>query len=313
MAIKRSSIKTGPAIVGYNGAKIYFRDGIIITETVETFDIAVDNWGPKTDQRVKDRFATVSGTPAGEWRDLAVLWPWLNAPVGTRLHGDTDTALTVHALDGTLYTYHNAAITKMPGLRFAATETMLDSIEFTCRVADETEPTEAGAIFTRSTAEFTDKSFQLARVKNQPYALKWGSAPWDDFKTSEGVTVEFDLQTEDVTCDGYGVLDQILTGVGVSARFSPMLPQSAIDAKLALQGAAASAQGASLNARATDLIISGPDVYVALYSVAAASAGQNFGMAKLRNGEISAVATRGFDADNKPLPLAYLGTEPPKA
>ncbi|MDR2463702.1 MAG: hypothetical protein LBD30_07995, partial [Verrucomicrobiales bacterium] len=145
MAIQRSSIKTGPAIVKYNGAVIYFKDGIEIAETVETFDSAVDNYGPKTDQRVKYRHATISGKPAGEWRDLAILWPWLNASVGVRVHGDEDKELVIHAKDGTLYTYHNAAITKMPNLKFAATATLLDQIEFTCRIKDTTEPTAANA------------------------------------------------------------------------------------------------------------------------------------------------------------------------
>jgi hypothetical protein len=312
MAITRSSIKTGPAIVGYNGAKIYFKDGLTLNETVETFDLSVDNWGPKTDQRVQDRYATVSGTPAGEWRDLAVLWPWLNSPVGTRLHGDTDTPLVIHALDGTLYTYHNAAITTMPALTFAATQTLLGNLEFTCRVKDNTEPTAAGAIFTRSTATFTDASFQIARVRTQPYTLKWGAAPWDNFKTTEGVSVEFGLSTEDITADGYGVLDQILTGVDVTAKFTPLgVAQAALDAKLALQGAAAAAQGASLHAKGETLLITGVDVHVALYNVAARTAAQNFGMTKLRAGEVEAVATRGFDESNNPLPLAYLGTEPP--
>jgi hypothetical protein len=125
--------------------------------------------------------------------------------------------------------------------------------------------------------------------------------------------VEFGLSTEDITADGYGVLDQILAGVDVTAKFTPLgVAQTALDAKLALQGAAA-AQGASLHAKGETLLITGADVHVALYNVAARTAAQNFGMTKLRAGEVEAVATRGFDGDNNPLPLAYLGTEPPAA
>jgi hypothetical protein len=313
MAIKRSTIKTGPAIIGYRDGKIYFKDGITLTETTETFDIPADNFGPKTDQRVKDRKVVIGGTPAGEWRDLAMLFPWLNVPVGTRIHGDTDSALVIHAVDGTLYTYHNAALTRMPDLTFAATETLLGPVEFTARTRDDTEPTADNAVVTRGTAEFTDTSFQIARVKTQPYALKWGEAPWDNFKTAEGVKVPFGLSFQDITADGYGVLDQMVTGVDISATFKPMgVTQAQIDARLQLQGSANAAQGASLSARSAPLIISGRDVYVALYGVAASSAAQEFGMTKLRNGEVSVVATRSFDKNNSPLPLAYLGTEAPK-
>lgn len=310
MPITRSSLKTGPAIVIYAGATIYFKSGLNLTESIETYNIEVDNFG-KVDERVSDRSVIISGTPAGEWENLAVLFPWLAVAIGTRAHGDTDAPLVIHALDGTTYTYHNVALTQMPNLRFAATETLLGEVQWTARVKDNTEPTAANAIFTRASEAFTDATFLLANVKTQAYTLNWGASPWNSFRTVDGVTVTFALNWTPINVDGYGVVDNILTDVGVSATFRPLgIAQTDLDTKLALQGAAGAAQGSSLAARGNDLVITGTDVHVILRGAAAKSAAQEFGMGSLRNGEVAAVATRTFAA-GVPVPLAYIGTVAP--
>jgi len=310
MPIQRSTLKTGPAILTHDGATYYFKSGLQLTEEVQTFDIPVDTFGP-VDQRVQDRRVTITGTPAGEWENLANLWPYLGSNIGTRAHGDTDRALVIHALDGTIYTYHNATLVNMPSLLFAATQTLIGQVTWEARVKDNTEPTDANAIFTRSNGAFTDTSFVTANVKTQPYTLNWGASPWDAFKTVDGVQVEFATTWQPLSVDGYGVLDQILESISVTARFKPLGPsQTDIDAKLAMQGVAGAAQGASLNARGTDLVITGTDVHVILRAAAARTMGQEFGMGKLRNGEMGAVATRSFDA-GAAVPLAYIGTSAP--
>jgi hypothetical protein len=150
MSITRSTLKTGPAIVRYQGETIYFKSGLTITESKETFDVASDAFGP-VDLRLKDIAVKISGTPVGEWEALTVLFPYLSSQIGTRIHGDTDKPLVIIALDGTRRTYHNAAITKMPSLKLAATETLLGNVEWTARCKDNTEPSAAGSLFTLDT------------------------------------------------------------------------------------------------------------------------------------------------------------------
>jgi hypothetical protein len=305
MAIQRSTLKTGPAIVTFDGATVFFKNGLKLQETIETFDILVDNFG-KVDTRIKDRKVTISGIPAGEWENLTVLFPWLGVLIGTRAHGDADRALIIHAIDGTKYTYHNATLTTMPNLKFSATETLLGNVEWTARVKDNTEPTAANSLFTRETASFTDASFLTANVKTQPYVLSWGTTPWDSFATVDGIEVSFDTKWQDLMVDGYGVLDQILEDIQVSAKFKPLgIAQSDIDAKLALQNDAGAALGSSLAARGADLAIYGTGVYVLVRGAAAKSMTQEFGMGKLRNGEMDVVATRTF-VDGVAQPLAVV-------
>jgi hypothetical protein len=310
MAITRSTLKTGPAIVTFDSAVVYFKNGLRITETIETFPVTVDTIG-KADERIRDRSVSIAGTPAGEWESLAMLYSHLALNIGDRLHGDDDDALVVHAINGDRWTYHNAALKRMPNLKFAATETLMQECEWVARVKDNTEPTAANSIFTRDTAPFTDTSLSLAAIKTQPYALEWGADPWDSFATAEGIDVTFATRWQPLPLDGHGIVDEILEDIEVTASFKPLgLTQAQIDTKLAIQGAAGSAQGFSLNARGDDLNIVGTDVYVRLRGVTAKVMGAEFGMGKLRNGQIQAVATRDFDT-GAALPIAYVGTAAP--
>ena len=311
MPTQRSLIKTGPAIVLSAGAAYYFKTGLTIDETIETFEVAADAFG-KLDERVKDRRAVIKGTPAGEWENLAQLFAHVAAPIGSRIYGDAaDVPLVIHALDGTRWTYHNVALTTMPALAFGATETLLGDTEWTAITADGADPAAADSLVTRDTAAFADASFLTAKILTQRYSLSWGAAPWDNFKTETGVKVAWNLTTADITADGLGVVDKIITGLGVTATFRPLgVAKAAIDAKLALQGAAGAAIGASLNARGQDLIISGTGVYVAIRGAAAKSAQSVFGLTSQRNGDLVAVATRTF-TNGVADPLALVATAAP--
>ena len=312
MPTQRSLIKTGPAIVLHDGATHYFKTGLTIDEQIETFDVVVDAFG-KVDERVKDRRAIIKGTPSGEWESLAQLFPHVAAPVGSRIFGDAaDVPLVIHAIDGTRWTYHNVALTTMPALAFGATETLLGEADWTAITADGADPAAADSLVTRDTAAFADTSFLTAKILTQRYSLAWGAAPWDAFRTEAGVKVAWNLTTADITADGLGVVDKMITGLGVTATFKPLgIAKAAIDAKLALQGAAGAALGASLNARGEDLAISGTGVYVVIRGAAAKSAQSLFGLQAQRNGDLVAVATRTF-TNGVADPLAYVGTAAPQ-
>lgn len=310
MPIQRSTLKSGPAIVIYDGAVLYFKNGLKITEVKETFELKVDAFG-KVTERVKNISATLEGVPAGEWEHLSVLFAWLASPIGTRLHGDTDKPALVHFLDGTRYTYHNVALPQMPTLTFKATETLIGSVRFICRCKDNTEPSAANSLYTRDSATFSNADFSLANVKTQRYTLAWGSSPWNSFYTSDGVVVEFPTQWTPMEIDGYGIVDEELVDIGVMARFKPHgVSQADIDAKLALQGNANAMVGADLSANSAAFVLSGSGVYVALTAAAAKQGEQQAGTGVHRTGEMLAVATRTF-AEGLPQPLAYVGTSAP--
>lgn len=310
MPITRSSIKTGPATVLYDSAVFHFKDGLTLTEEKSTFGIPVDTYG-QVDERNQQTVVRISGTPAGEWEHLAVLWPWVGVDIGTRIHGDTDKALVIHCKDGTRYTYHNAAVTKMPDIDLSPIRTLIGGVEWTARVKDNTDPTAANSLFTRDSAAWSDTTFASANILTQKYLLSWGASPWDSFETQEGVRISFNLSLADIPLDNYGVIDQQVADLVVEARFKPLgIAQSAIDGKMALQGVAGAARGASLNSLGVDLDISGTGVFIRLRGAAPKMQTQEFGMAKVRSGEMNVVATRTFTSGVANA-LVYIGTSAP--
>ena len=262
MPLDRTLIKSGPALLTWQNAKIYFRGGLTIAEEKTTIDLEADVMSVP-DARMGDRLVTFSGVPVGAWKDLAVLFALASAPIGTRLHGAADSAATIHFLDGDLFTYHNAALINIPDLIFSAVKTLLGEVQFEARTKKATAASAANSLFTRTNTPFTDASFDSAEILTQVYTYNFGAAPWDDIQTADGMKVMGTPVWRDILDDSAGVIERELTGLSFSSSFTPLgIAQADIDSRLALQNNAAAVRGASMSGIAEDLIITGPGVFV---------------------------------------------------
>ena len=309
MSINRTLIKSGPAIVTWNGATVYFKDGLTIMEELKTFDVNVDTF-TGTDKRRDSVVAIISGTPSGQWINLGVLYPWLSAARGARLHGASDKPAVIKFLDGDIFTYHNAGLAEMPDLFLGATKTAFDGkLTLEARTKLNTTPETANSFVTRTSGTFNDTSFSWDDIPTQVYALSWGADPWDSFNSRDGVKISTKLKWSDLDSDAGGVVDRELDGVEVSVSFTPLdIAQSAIDAKLAMQG---TARGARLSALAQDFIIEGDGVYVMVRSAVAVKVPLQAGTSgKGRHGTIEAVATMAVTA-GAPIAQLYVDTAAP--
>lgn len=307
----RNNIKTGPAILTWDSAVLYFKDGISIDEEVSTFGVGTDAMTME-DLRVADRMATFSGTPVGAWKDLSKLYPHLSLKPGASLHGAADKAAVIHFLDEDRFTYHNVALTKMPSLFFSPTKTLLGPVEFTARTKRNVAASTANSFVTRDTAAFTDDSFDLAEILTQAYTLNWGADPWDAFDTLDGVEINATTQWQEIVSDSLGYLDQRLVSLEVAATFNPLaIAQASIDAKMLMQGAAGAVRGARRSGVATDFVLSATGVHVILRNAIARKAQLRSGNVAIRQGTMEAVAMLGVTAGLQVAPL-YVGTAAPE-
>lgn len=311
MAFNRANLKSGPAILTYGGAAIYFKNGLTIDEVTETEDFKVDMYAG-ADTRVKDRYAEIKGTPSGQWTNLGVWFPWLGSPAGTLAHGTSDSAAVVHFLDGDKFTYHNAAITGMPDLVLSPIKSSMEGqLVLQCRTKNNTLASAANSLYTRATQSFSDTSFDWADILTPTLACSWGSSPWDAFYTREGIKISAKPQWSPLSVDGVGIVNQELTALTVTATFAPMgMAQSDIDAKLIQQGAAGAMPGARLAARGADLIISGTGLYVLMRNASARKAAIRAGQAGGRHGDLEAVSSLTI-TDGAAVAQLYLGTSAP--
>ena len=299
MTIDRTDIIAGPAIVTYDSQVFYFEGDITVRPVIDRFDVNVSAFG-KVDERLDNITWEISGTPAGQWvaGHLSVLWPYQNPTLYSSVFGATDKNLTIQTLAGQLHTYKAAAVVSMPDFILSATKPPIGEITWRAIGANDTAWTDDAKRAAITANAFADTSFDPAQIKTVPYSAAWGSSsPWDDIETEDGWTISFDVGIEDRPVDSQGIVDGILTSVGVMAKCVPVgVTANQLLSLMKLQGTGIK-RGTSLSGNAEDLTLTGADSgspLVSVYNCAPVEAGYRFGQSVLRQGELGFVAIRQF-------------------
>lgn len=292
--IDRSSIVRGPGSVTLDGVQMFDRDMIKATPTVETFDVRNSAYG-LLDTRRKDSRMVISFRPDGAITTniLAKLFPYGNPTLGSSLMGATDKAAVVHSLAGKKFTFHSAALTKMPGLKLSVGETAFASAaEITAVVKNNTPRTDANSIYTVADEAWAG-SFDVTNIKGGVYVGTWGSGQNAlPIQTQDGWDVEFDLGLKPQVCDGVGTYDFLLESVGVRAKCKPLdLDEEDLLDYLSLQGASAGLGSSMLSGK--DLVIAAAGALtVTIKEAAFVQGGLQWGSGELRVDEIGFQAHR---------------------
>jgi hypothetical protein len=298
MAIQRSSIKRGPAIIQIGGQSIYTQGDIKVAIAQETFAIATSLYG-KTGERLSDIGIKLSFTPSGMWSTglLAVTHPHGTPVIGSSLGGASDVSCILHPTNGTeKMTFSAALVSKMPNLKFSATDPLMREMEITCILKNNTDRSNAAALFAIADEAFSDTSFDLGLIYTVPYtvSLSSSSSPWTGIETEAGVDVEFDLKTSPVKVNTLGLVDYTLAGLDVSVKLKPIgMTVADVLTQMKLQGSGV-AIGQEIGASVNTLTITGgsgkPQAIV--YNVRLKNGGQMYGNEALRHDTIEFVATR---------------------
>ncbi|MGB8355781.1 MAG: hypothetical protein WCD79_17920 [Chthoniobacteraceae bacterium] len=83
MSFNLAKISGGPAIILYRGATLFTKDGVKLDASLDTFNVSVDGISAKADERVTQMPIKITATPDGAWGNLAVLFPYFAAPIGS--------------------------------------------------------------------------------------------------------------------------------------------------------------------------------------------------------------------------------------
>lgn len=395
MPTKVAQIIGGPALVQFAGASFYSKGDIELTNTFDTFAVEVDRFR-KVDERVSNQPLQLKFTPAGEWEDLAVLYPYVNTILGdlitparvidastfgsgyfllsgqdyapgtavqatnslgalpaglaegtlyyigevtpdsgqfalydTRAHAQAGGAtgkvaitdagtgiqtlimqepLVIWTFSGKKFTFHNAAVVQMPNINASTIQTLLGEVTFEAFLRDNKSWADANSIYTVTDEALSDNSFDPEAIITQPYVVSWGSDPWANLATKEGIKIAFALQLEAIETDTDGVLTRRLSGIDVTATAQPMgISETQLMDKLLLQGAGAK-RGRSLSGDSLNIV--GDGVYIRLYGAALKGGSQHFSTSVDRIGELTWTATRTFQS-GVPNPLFFVGTDAP--
>lgn len=278
----------------FGGQVLYSKADVKITHQMDTIPVQTSRFG-KVDERVDKVMDMVDFEPDGRFiaAQLPYLFPYASKVIGASVFG-SDATLTINSVDGQQRVYKAAAVLKMPSLRFGRKLTMMGPMQFGCLYAEASAPETANSLYTDSAVSYPgDTGYDATAILTQVYSLAWGaSSPWDDFKSVNGVTVDFKLDAKPEETESHGIFDYIFQNLEVAAKLEPDgITPAQVLAAMKIQGTGANL-GRSLAAQAEDLVITGTGVYFKLSKAAIVPFAEHFSSQRRRTGEVEFRATR---------------------
>ena len=260
-----STIIGGPALVTFNGATVYVEKDIKVKLVKETKKRTVAAFGT-IGEVFMDVKAEISFAPA-QWKNLAILQPYLTALPGTRIFGDADVPLVIQSItEGKKWTWSRCAITKTFDMDFGAKKNLIGEMTITALKANAADWSGATSIVALADNAFADTSFDRTTLFDLPYQVSWLTNPAAEppevqlFDTADGIQVKRSLTLKPVDTDQAGVIDMWLQDQTIEATFKPIgLSHADLLALLNVQGGSL-ARGRQMILDAHDLVIAGANV-----------------------------------------------------
>jgi len=256
MSFDPATLIAGPAIITHDSQVYYSQGDISVVAVLATWDVNTSMHGP-IDRRLKSRAYDISFTPAGEVENFDKYFPYSGSNIGAGIFAAVDKDLVIQTLAGQKYTFARAAMTKMPGLNLGTGTTAFSDMSFRALLKGSAEATTADSFVALAASAFSDTSFDETKITSPGYTAAFGADPYDAIESMDGFRVEFALSFREHTVDRYGLVQMRLSGIQVTARFTPTgLTEAQWDALVIPDGADAVIPGQSLAKAGTDLVIS---------------------------------------------------------
>jgi hypothetical protein len=292
---------------------IYYTKGdVMVKASMDLFDVQTSQFG-NVDKRVRQRLIEVDFTPDGEWEaDTGTsLFPYATILPGASLlsaYGggaiSQDSLLEVYGFDGTSFKMSNAYLTKMPSLKFTATDTRIGSATFSCYNADAVSWETANSLYTLGTDAYVLTGFDRTKIRSGGCTAVWNVSALSTqtaltgfvataFETVDGITVDFDLAYKAFEIDTNGVIDLRFQRLDLTIKGQPVGP-SVTDATNALkmQGSGAT-RGRSIQDVVADIVInSGGTAIFTASQMSLKSVDLNYGTENNRIGNCEWVSNR---------------------
>jgi len=268
MALDRTLLKRGPAVVTYGGATLYTNADILARFGPVWNPVNTSMYG-QVDKFIKDRVYKVPLRLWGAWENLSVLFPSyaLTPQAGASIFGATATPLVILARNGDQITYQNAQIAKLANLYLGVDSDLFAAdVEFTCIIGNSSgstmyNPEDANAYYATATGQaYADSAFAKTNYKRVRFTGAWGAlAGFSAIIPQKGFQIGWELDVKPLTCDGLGTVDftigeNVLQGTCKCIPIQPTMSQ--LEAQVAAQGVPL---GTLLSNTSADLTLTGND------------------------------------------------------
>jgi hypothetical protein len=222
MPIDRTSIITGPGFIKIGTLALLAADDIQTTLTTQTFDIQSNGYG-KIGSRKQDFSAETTFTPL-HWDNLAALFPYATAQIGTQIYGATDTPLELIPRNGPSsgYKFLATAVTKMPDITLSAIKSALGSMTLTSILKNNGDPSTLDDYYILADVG-TFPTPDLTKIPNCRYTATWGDLlPPFTCDVDGPFVVSPEITTDPLIADGYGTIGSLFGGASCSVKVTPV-------------------------------------------------------------------------------------------
>lgn len=276
------------------------KDDVVFKPETKVFDVPSSELG-RIDQRASELLNTAEFTPVGTVNadGVALLWPHLAKLPGESIFGDYDTECEIIPVAGGRgVRLWNVAVAKMPDIFLSATKTQIGQVQLRGIIDDGYDWGDSMHVNIGDEEEAQYDPPELAAISPSSIptttpVVSWGSS-MDDIKTADGVTISFDLQTQDESEDGVGVYDITVVDLKATAKFTPVAGFDLDELNDILHNADGRHRGGSVrrdDLRAKSRAVGGLDVTV--FNASLLSAPLTYGATAKRFGELSFEGMRG--------------------
>lgn len=286
----------GPAVVSYNGYDYFTQGNVVIDYNYETWNPATAAFG-KLGERLKTKMAQVSFTPAGMYTaaTAAKYWPNNIANIGQSIFTAAALPVAVSPLTGNKVTFARGGIVRYPALQLSPLATMWKEMSILC-LGDPALSMTNVAWIQAIAATAVPTTFDETKVLSPRYTATLGAVFAAAEPDDEGFSIEPVFETKSMTLANYGRVDEIITSLGMRAKFKPLsLTEAQIATLIKLQDAAAALPGDSIGT-ADDLVITGTGLSLTLKQMGAMDASLLYASGEWRQGEVAFVNKVKFTA-----------------
>ena len=334
MSISRhSALVRGPAILVFSWTtgsgtsavnhtyRIRTKDDVVFTPETRTFDVQSSELGI-LERRADEKLARCTFTPVGiiDADGISVLWPHLAKLPGQSLFGENDVTLCVWPVAGSseiprdfgLVKMFNVAVMKMPSIQLTPTKTAIGQVEVRGILKDNAAWDDDSHWQLTDDSAPTLDAINTANIVTAPAGLAWGD--WSDIKTKDGVTIDFEMGTQDEVEDEGGVYDITVTDLKASAKFTPVAGWDMTEVEERLHNVNGDYRGGSVfraNLTATSKAAGG--LIVQLYGCSLLTMPMTYGATSPRLGELTLEGIRGTGNAIAAISIATAQTASPRS
>jgi hypothetical protein len=309
MAISRCDSIGGPCKITTCNAT-YVTEGDVIVDVKRNYRDLSSSLNGTVGKALTKNVVEIKFTPVSRVYYVNTLFTKQPVNIGTSIYGCEDCYMKIQGRDGITRRFKAVGIKKPPTVTFSSRKSLFGEVTFGAVVADGEEVGTEGNVTDLLSESFTevaassDTSLWIARAA----LSSWGvDAPFVDMTTDEGVVFSIDYTTKERETDLGGMVDEILTDIKVSAKFTPSNLTQADFATLFPMDGSAAVPGYNEATRAkiftTTHSPSSNGMQCKLFSAVPEAGAQRWGREVSRYGEITFTALQSVDGSGLANPL----------